>query len=80
MVILSWSDFPKQNQDEFIGVLHLSESDANCSSSTKDVLKLIKDFLEEPLEKNSDSDVVCLPPHADFLVEFLTQRFLECEY
>ena len=48
-------------------VLHLPVSDANCSKSTKYVSKLVKDFLEEPLEKNSDSKVVRLPPHADFI-------------
>ena len=26
-------------------------------------------FLEEPLEKNSDSEVVRLPPHVDFIRE-----------
>ena len=30
-------------------------------------LKLVKDYLEEPLQKNSDSQVVRLPPHADFI-------------
>ena len=49
------------------GVLHLSESDANCSRSTKYVSKLVKDFLEELLEKNSDSKIVRLPPHVDFV-------------
>ena len=34
-------------------MLHLSESDANCSRSTKYVSKLVKDFLEEPLEKKT---------------------------
>ena len=48
-------------------MLHLPESDANCSTSTKYVSKLVKDFLEEPLEKNSDSKVVRLQPHADFI-------------
>ena len=48
-------------------VLHLSKSDANCSRSTKYVSKFVKDFLDEPLEKNSDSEVVRLPPHADFI-------------
>ena len=48
-------------------MLHLSESDANCSRSTKYVLKLVKDFFEEPLEKNSDFEVVRLPPHADLI-------------
>ena len=42
-------------------MLHLSESDANCSRSTKYVWKLVKDFL------NSGSEVVCLPAHADFI-------------
>ena len=46
---------------------HLSESDANCSRSTKYVSKLEKDFLEEPLEKTSDSEVVRLLPLADFI-------------
>ena len=45
----------------------MSESDANCSRSTKYVSKLVKDFLEEPLKKNSDSEVVRLPPHVDFI-------------
>ena len=48
-------------------MLHLSESDANCSRSTKYLSKLVKDFLEEPIEKNNDFEVVCLPPHADFI-------------
>ena len=48
-------------------MLHLSESDANCSRSTKYVSKLVKDFLEEQLGKNSDSEVVRLTPHADFI-------------
>ena len=42
--------------------------------STKYVSKLIKDFLEEPLEKNSDSEVVRLPPHADFISEIFEHR------
>ena len=43
-------------------VSHLSESDANCFKSTKYLSKLVKDFLDEPSEKNSDSKVVRLPP------------------
>ena len=48
-------------------MLHLSESDANCSRITKYVSKLVKNFIEGPLGKNSDSKVVSLPPHADFI-------------
>ena len=49
-------------------MLHLSESDdANCSSTTKYVLKLEKDFLDEPLEKNSDFEFVRLSPREDFI-------------
>ena len=38
-------------------MLHSSESDANYSKSTKYSSKLVKDFLDEPLEKNIDSEV-----------------------
>ena len=48
-------------------MLHLSESGANCSRSTKYVSKLVKDLLEEIFEKNSDSEVVRLPSHADLI-------------
>ena len=53
-------------------MLYLSESDdANCSSTTKYVSKLVKDFLDEPLEKNSDFEFVRLSPREDFiLIEF----------
>ena len=51
----------------FFSMLRSLESDANCSRSTKYVSKLVKDFLDEPLEKNSDSEVVCLSPHKDLI-------------
>ena len=51
-------------------MLYLSESNANCSGSIKYIAKLVKDFLEEPLEKNSDSEATRLPPHADFNMQF----------
>ena len=53
-------------------MLHSLKGDANCSSSTKYVSKLVKDFLDEQLEKKySHSEIVHLPPHEDFiLVEF----------
>ena len=50
----------------FYSVLHLSESDAICSRSTKYVSKLVEDFLDEPLEKNRDSILIRLPPHEGF--------------
>ena len=31
------------------------------------VSKFVKDFLDEPSEKNSDSEVVHFPPYADFI-------------
>ena len=49
------------------GVLYSSESAADCSRSTKYVSNLVQDFLDEPSEKNSDSEVVRLPPHDDFI-------------
>ena len=55
-------------------MLHLAESDANCSRSTKYASKLVKDFLEEPLEKNSDSKIVSLPPHADLISGIFKHR------
>ena len=58
-----------KKQDDFFSVLHSLESDANCFKSTNYVSKLVKDFLDEPLEKNSDSEVVRLPPHDDFISE-----------
>ena len=47
-----------KKQDDFFSVLHSLESDANCSKSTKYVSKLVKNFLDEPLEKKkSDSEL-----------------------
>ena len=40
-----------KKQDDFFSVLHSLDSDANCSRSAKYVSKLVKDFLDEPLEK-----------------------------
>ena len=65
--VLRWFNFFKQKHDDFFSVFHLSESDANCSRSTKYVSKLVKDFLDEPSEKNSDSEVVRLPPHEGYI-------------
>ena len=46
-------------------MLHSSEqSDVNCSRSTN-ISKLVIDFLDEPIEKNSDSEFVRLPPQKD---------------
>ena len=50
-----------------LSVLHLSESDTNCSITTKYVSKLVRDFLDKPLQKNSDSEGVCVSPHEDFI-------------
>ena len=48
-------------------IFHSSEqSDANCSRSTN-AQTLEIDFLDKPLQKNSDSEVVRLPPHEDFI-------------
>ena len=49
-------------------MLHMSEqSDASCSKNTN-ASKLVINFIDEPLEK-SDSEVVHLPPHEDFIEE-----------
>ena len=37
----------------FFCVLHASESDADCSRSPKYVSKLVKDFLDEPVQKTA---------------------------
>ena len=56
----------------FFCVLHLLENYANCFKSIKYISKLVKDFLDKPLEKNSDPQlrIVCLPPHDDLMSEF----------
>ena len=54
---LAWFNFFKQKSRRFFSELHSLKSDANCSRSTKHVSKLGKDFLGEPLEKNSDSEL-----------------------
>ena len=48
-------------------MLHLLESDVKCSRSTKYASKLVKNFLDEPFEKNRDFEIVCIPPHDDFI-------------
>ena len=47
----------------FFSVPLSSDSDADCLRSTKYASKLVKDLLDKLLEKNSDSEVVRLPPH-----------------
>ena len=59
-------DIVNRGQNDFFSVLHLLEGDANCSISTKYVSKPAKDFPEEPLEKNCNSEVLCFPPPVDF--------------
>ena len=62
-------------------MLHLAESDVNCSRSTKYLFKLVKDFLAEPLEKNSESEVVRLPLHVDFISGFFYHDgSFKCEF
>ena len=70
----SWMGSLSSNkkQDDFFSVLHSLESDTNCSRSTKDVSKLVKNFLDKPLKKNKEtvttnSVVVCLPLHDGFV-------------
>ena len=48
-------------------MLHWLGSDANCSGSTKYVSNLETNFLDEPLQKISVSEIVRLPPHDDFI-------------
>ena len=57
-------------------MLHSSEqSDANCFRSTN-ASKLLIDIVDEPLEKNSDSEVVCLSQHEGLIGGTLHPRFL----
>ena len=66
-----------KKHDDVFSLLHLPENDANCFKSTNYVLKLVKDFLDKPLEKNNGYGVVRLPPHEDFICGiFLTPRLL----
>ena len=69
--MVQFDNFLEQKTWWFFSVLHSSESDANSSRSTKYVSKLVKDFLDNPLQKNNDSEVVGSPPHEDFLVGYL---------
>ena len=60
-------------------MLHSSgQSDANCSRSTN-ASKLVIDFLDEPFEKNSDSEVIRMPPQEDFFGETNTPDFFKCK-
>ena len=51
-------------------MLHLSESDTNCSSTTKYVSKLVKDFLDKPLEKTVIPKAFAYHHIKTLLVEF----------
>ena len=66
--------------DYFFSTLHSSEQgDANCSSSTN-ALKIEIDFLDEPSEKSSDSEVVRFPPqHEDFIDGITTPDSSKCK-
>ena len=50
-----------QLHHDFFSVLHSSENDGNCSRSTKNVSKLVQDFLDELFEKKMDHDSSLAP-------------------
>ena len=58
--------FLKQKQDEFLAY-SICQRVMLIAPEAQTMQKLVKDFLEEPIEKNSDYEVVCLSPHADFI-------------